>query len=176
VNEAVASPARHDEGHAAPEQAVARDIAKRALPVAPLLIGLAALVWGGAGAASAAYGIALVVANFLLAAWVLATAARINETILMAAALFGYLVRLAMVAAAVLLVQDAAWVEPPALGLTLVVTHLGLLAWELRYVSASLAHPGLKPVKARATRAGNNKVSASTATASTATTKESASR
>jgi hypothetical protein len=42
-------------------------------------------------------------------------------------------------------VQDAGWVEPTALGLTLVVTHLGLLVWELRFVSISLAHPGLRP-------------------------------
>jgi hypothetical protein len=28
---------------------------------------------------------------------------------------------------------------------TLLVTHLGLLFWELRYVSASLAFPALKP-------------------------------
>ena len=27
----------------------------------------------------------------------------------------------------------------------MLVTHLGLLFWELRYVSASLAFPGLKP-------------------------------
>lgn len=160
----------------APEQAVARDIAKRALPVAPLLVGLAALIWGAAGAASATYGITLVVANFLLAAWVLATAARINETVLMAAALFGYLVRLAFVAAAVLLVQDAGWVEPTALGLTLVVTHLGLLAWELRYVSASLAHPGLKPAKAARPAKATKAVTTSTASASTATTKETATR
>lgn len=129
----------------APEQAVAWDIAKRAVPASPVLVGLAALVWGAAGAASAAYAIAIVVVNFVLAAWVLATAARISETLLMAAALFGFLVRLALVSAAVLLVADAGWVEPLALGLTLVVTHLGLLAWELRYVSASLAYPGLKP-------------------------------
>ena len=32
-----------------------------------------------------------------------------------------------------------------ALGITVLVTHLGLLFWELRYVSASLAFPGLKP-------------------------------
>jgi hypothetical protein len=129
----------------APEQTVARDIARRALPAAPVVVGLAALVWGAAGAASAAYALALVVANFVLAAWMLATAARVNETVVMATALFGYLLRLALVAAAVLPVRDAGWVEPTALGLTLVVTHLGLLAWELRYVSASLAHPGLKP-------------------------------
>lgn len=142
MSEAAVSTPRPDE---APEQAVARDIVKRALPVAPVLVGLAALAWGAAGAASAAYAVLIVVVNFLLAAWVLATAARINEIVLMAAALFGYLLRLALVAAAVLPVKDAGWVEPTALGLTLVVTHLGLLLWELRYVSASLAHPGLKP-------------------------------
>ena len=32
-----------------------------------------------------------------------------------------------------------------ALGICVLVTHLGLLFWELRYVSASLAFPGLKP-------------------------------
>jgi hypothetical protein len=31
------------------------------------------------------------------------------------------------------------------IGLTLVATHLGLLFWELRFISASLAFPGLKP-------------------------------
>jgi hypothetical protein len=31
------------------------------------------------------------------------------------------------------------------LGLTIILAHLGLLFWELRYVSLSLAYPGLKP-------------------------------
>jgi hypothetical protein len=31
------------------------------------------------------------------------------------------------------------------LGITLVATHVGLLFWESRYVSLSLAFPGLKP-------------------------------
>ena len=42
-------------------------------------------------------------------------------------------------------VKDAGWISRPALGLTIIVTHLGLLAWELKYVAASLAYPGLKP-------------------------------
>jgi hypothetical protein len=46
---------------------------------------------------------------------------------------------------AVYLVKDAGWISRPALGLTIIVSHLGLLAWELKYVAASLAHPGLKP-------------------------------
>lgn len=129
----------------APERQVALDMVKRALPLAPVLILLCALPWGLAGAASSAFAIVIVVANFAAAAWMLGAAARISYALLMGAALFGYLLRLALIFAAVFAVKDASWVEPLALGLTLVVTHLGLLIWELRYVSASLAFPGLKP-------------------------------
>ncbi|MGK2947193.1 MAG: ATP synthase subunit I [Acidimicrobiales bacterium] len=129
----------------APEPVLARDIARHAVRIAPVAIAVCAAIWGGAGAASAAYATVLVLANLLLAAWMLSTAARISYALLMGAALFGFLLRLGLVSAAVLLVKDASWVEPVALGLTLVVAHLGLLFWELRYVSISLAHPGLKP-------------------------------
>jgi hypothetical protein len=129
----------------APEREIALDMVRRALPVAPVLVGLAVLPWGIDGALSAAFAIVVVVANFLLAAWVLAAASRISYGLLMGAALFGYLVRIALIGLAVWAVKDASWVEPLPLGLTLIVTHLGLLLWELRYVSASLAFPGLKP-------------------------------
>jgi hypothetical protein len=132
----------------APEPVLARDMARRALPFAPVAVVLCAALWGFAGAASAAYAVAIVLANLLLAAWMLSTAARISYALLMGAALFGFVLRLGLVSAAVLLVKDAGWVEPYALGLTLVVAHLGLLFWELRYVSISLAHPGLKPTAA----------------------------
>jgi hypothetical protein len=66
---------------------------------------------------------------------------------LMGVALFGFLFRLGLLAAAVLVVKDQWWVELVPLGLTLVVTHLGLLIWEARHVSASLAFPGLRPAK-----------------------------
>ena len=118
---------------------------RRALPAAPVIILLAALPWGVDGALSAAFAVAVVVANFLLAAWVLAAASRISYGLLMGAALFGYLVRIALIGLAIWAVKDLSWVEPLPLGLTLIVTHLGLLLWELRYVSASLAFPGLKP-------------------------------
>jgi hypothetical protein len=129
----------------APEPVLVRDMARRALAFAPIAVLACTAVWGVDGAASAGYALAVVLANFALAAWMLSTAARISYGLLMGAALFGFLLRLGLVSAAVLLVKDAAWVEPLALGLTLVVTHLGLLFWELRYVSISLAHPGLKP-------------------------------
>ena len=87
----------------------------------------------------------LVSANFAAAAGSLAWAARINLGALMGVALFGYLIRISLLFGAVLLLRDLDWVHVASLGCTIVVTHLGLLAWELRYVSASLAHPALKP-------------------------------
>jgi hypothetical protein len=129
----------------APEPILARDMAKRALLFAPVAIVVCGAIWGAAGAASAAYAMLLVLANFALAAWMLATAARISYGALMGAALFGFLLRLAFVSAAVLVFRDAGWMEPLAVGLTLIVGHLGLLFWELRFVSASLAYPDLKP-------------------------------
>jgi hypothetical protein len=129
----------------APERQVALDMVRRALPFVPAIVLLAGLGWGVAGAASAAYAIALVVVNFLLAAWLLGAAARISYALVMGVALFGYIVRLGLIFVAVFAVKNASWVEPLPLGLTLIVTHLGLLLWELRYVSASLAYPGLRP-------------------------------
>lgn len=136
--------ATRDDGPAV-EQDIARDMVRRALPVAPVLLLLAGVVWGLDGAASAAFGLGLVLVNFVVAAALLATTARISLALMMGAALFGYLVRLGLILLAVLLVKDAAWVELVPLGLTIIVSHLGLLFWETRYVSASLAFPGLRP-------------------------------
>nr|MDQ3574388.1 ATP synthase subunit I [Actinomycetota bacterium] len=103
------------------------------------------LVWGFDGGLSAAYGLAIVLANFALAAALLSWAGRRSVALLMGVALFGYLVRLALVGGAVLAVKDQAWVELVPLTLTILVTHLGLLFWETSRVSASLAFPGLGP-------------------------------
>ena len=131
----------------APEVAVSRDMIKRGLIVAPLLIAVCGVIWGMDGVWSSAYGIAIVLANFALAAGSIAMAARISLGLMMAATLFGYLIRLALIFLAVWLVKDAAWISFPALGSTIIITHLGLLFWEMKYVALSLAHPGLKPTK-----------------------------
>jgi len=131
----------------APEVRISRDMIKRGLVTAPLLIAVCAVIWGGDGAWSAAFGIALVLVNFALAAALIALTARISLGLMMFATLFGYLVRLGLIFVAVWLVKDAAWISLPALGATIIVTHLGLLMWELKYVALSLAHPGLKPAR-----------------------------
>jgi hypothetical protein len=135
------------------EAQLIRDMVRRGLPAAPILVLLASIPWGVDGALSALYGIAIVVGNLVLSAALLAGAARISLAFVMGAVLFGYLARLGIVLAAVLLVTDAAWVEIVPLGLTIIVTHLGLLLWETRYVSASLAFPGVRP--SATTRSGS---------------------
>lgn len=129
----------------ATEVAVSTDMVKRGLIAAPLMIALCLVIWGLDGALSSAYGIAIVLANFALAARLISYTAPISLGLMMGAILFGYLVRLGLIFAAVWLVRDASWISFPALGTTIIVTHLGLLVWELKYVAISLAYPGLKP-------------------------------
>lgn len=137
----------------APAMEIAKDMAKRAKWILPAVIALGAF-WGPEGAISSGYAFLIVVVNFLLAAWMLASAARISIAMMAGAAMFGYVLRLGLIFAAVMLVKDAAWMELVPLGITLIVTHLGLLFWELRYVSGSFAYPGLKPeVADKATQA-----------------------
>jgi hypothetical protein len=83
--------------------------------------------------------------SLFLAALSLSWAASRSLTLLMAVALGGFVVRMGLVTLILLLVKDESWIDLTALGVTVLVTHLGLLFWELRYVSASLAFPALKP-------------------------------
>ncbi|MEO5974160.1 MAG: ATP synthase subunit I [Ilumatobacteraceae bacterium] len=129
----------------APEAAIVRDLVKRGLWIAPVLVVLGALVWGVNGAWSTAYGLALVLGNFVVAAVLVSYTARISYAVMMGSMMFGYLLRLAIISIAVYAVRQASWIELLPLGLTIIVAHLGLLFWELRYISLSLAFPGLKP-------------------------------
>jgi hypothetical protein len=97
------------------------------------------------GVSSVAFAVGLVLINFLLASALVAVTAPISLALMMGAILFGYLLRLGLIAIAILLVKDADWVNLSALGITIIVTHLGLLFWEMKYVAASLAFPGLRP-------------------------------
>ena len=133
-----------DDGPAT-ERAIARDLARRGAIAAPVAVLAGAAVDGAAGAASVAFALAVVVANLWASAALLAWAARISYGLVMGVALFGFLVRLALVGAAVWAVSDQSWVRDVPLGVTLVVGHLGLLFWEARHVSAPLAFPALMP-------------------------------
>ena len=127
------------------ERELAFDMLKRGVWFAPLILVLATMVWGTQGASSAAVAIALVAVNLVLAALGLSWAAKVSLNAIMVVSLLGFAVRMGLVTAVLFAVRDAGWVHMTALGVSVIVTHLGLLFWELRYVSASLAFPGLKP-------------------------------
>jgi hypothetical protein len=127
------------------ERELAFDMLKRGVWFMPAILLLASLIWGARGASSAAVAIALVVVNLVLAALALSWAAKVSLTAIMAVSLGGFAVRMGLVCAVLFAVRNATWIDMTALGITVIVTHLGLLFWELRYVSASLAFPGLKP-------------------------------
>ena len=129
----------------APEAQITKHMLTRGAIAVPVLVAIAGFIWGADGALGCLYGVALVFVNFALAAGLISMTARISLGLMMGAVLFGYLLRLGVIFLAVILVKDAGWVSLPALGFTIIITHLGLLFWELRHVSATLAFPGLKP-------------------------------
>lgn len=127
------------------ERQIAGDMIRRALPLVPIAVVVVGAALGLDAALSVLFAIGLVLANFALSAALLAWAAGISLPLLMTVALAGYPVRLALITVAVLAVRHQAWVRWWPLGMALIVTHLGLLFWETKYVSATLAFPGLKP-------------------------------
>ncbi len=130
---------------AAVEREISFDIVRRGLFLAPVLIVAGWLIWGASGAASVAYGIAIVLVNMLLSGLMLSWAARRGPATLMAAALGGFLFRMGLATVAILAVRTQSWAEMVPLGIAVLISSFGLLFWETRYVSATLAFPGLKP-------------------------------
>ena len=127
------------------ERQLTADMLRRGLPAAPVVLLIAGLISGWAGVASAGYGMAIVALNLVLAAFALGWAARVSPAALMATALGGFLLRMGLVTVAILLVRHSSWADLKVVAVTVLGAQLGLLFWETRYVSASLAFPGVKP-------------------------------
>jgi len=133
---------------AAPVLEVAHDLARRAVMVAPALLLVSGIAWGWGGAASAGLAVAVVAGNFVLAAQIMDWASRISLAFLYGAVLGGYVLRLVIITAVFYAVHTFGWFEVLPFAFTLVITHLGLLVWETKYISHALAYPGLKPRRA----------------------------
>jgi len=128
-----------------PVMQVVVDMIKRGLLIAPVAVGLGWLFGGSDVGASIGFGLGLILFNLLLSAYIIKVTAEISFAALAGGTMFGFLLRLAIIMVAVLLVRNQSWLNMVALGITIIATHLGLLFWELRYISGSLAYPGLKP-------------------------------
>jgi len=131
----------------ATEGAIARDLTRRAIWVAPIFLVVGVAGWGINGLLSSALALVLVAANFRLGAAIISRAAQISINALYGAVLGGYVARLALMTAVVLTVKAIGLLATVPFAITLLVTHLGLLAWESRHVAMTLAAPGLKPTK-----------------------------
>lgn len=117
------------------ETVLARHTVARAVYVGPVLIGIFALIGGWESAWSAAIGVAVVVANFLLAGAILSISAKISLAVYHAAALFGFFLRLGLLVLAMLVIAQTLPIDRLAFGITAVVAYLVLLSWEAVAVS-----------------------------------------
>lgn len=118
------------------EATLAKHTVRRAIWVGPVVVLLFWLIRGSDGALGAAVGVLAVVANFLLSGWGLSVAARISPGAYHAAALFGFVVRFALLTATIVitlaLVPD---LDRIAFAISTVGTYLVLLTWETVMVS-----------------------------------------
>ncbi|MFZ4584636.1 MAG: hypothetical protein ACOYNI_05345 [Acidimicrobiia bacterium] len=129
------------------ETQIAHDLVKKIAIIAPLAL-LAVGLWRGVdGALGVLFGLAVVAANFLVGAALLSWSARISPTAMAGAAMGGYIVRMFGIVVIALLVRNLFFVDFEVFVFTIAFTHIALLFWELRSVSLTMAHPGLKPRK-----------------------------
>ena len=124
--------------HQAPEREIAVDLFRRGLMISPILLALCLIFWGLNGLACGGIGLGLVLVNFL-----------------MGAVLAGFVLRMGVLTAVVVPIRNENWFEVIPFGAILIFSHLALLIWETRYISATLAYPGLKPDVGN--RTGENK-------------------
>lgn len=117
------------------EAILAINTVKRAIFVAPIVIGIFAVIAGWPGAAASSVGVAVVVVNFLATGWILSVAARISLGAYHAAALFGFFIRLGLLLLTMILITRVVDLDRLAFGISTVVTYLGLLIWETVAVS-----------------------------------------
>ncbi len=117
--------------HGPPLEAnLAKETVARAVYIGPALILLFGLLNGWDGAWSAALGVVVVVANFLLAGAILSISLRISLQAYHAAALIGFLLRLALFVGAVYLIATLVEVDRVAFGISAVIAYIVMLAWE----------------------------------------------
>ncbi|MDA8081698.1 MAG: ATP synthase subunit I [Actinomycetota bacterium] len=129
------------------ETRMASHMAKWGAIVSPVLLLVSFLLWSVRGLESSAYAIALVLINFLVTAKLMRIGGRISLPGLMVAALGGFIFDLVLLGAAVIPFATASWMNLWALGLTLIVTHLGLVVFEASTISTRMAFAGLRPKK-----------------------------
>ena len=127
------------------EREIAVDLAKKAAIITPVVV-IGVGIWRGPDAALGAFlALALVVVNFFASAAILGWTAKHAPHALAGVAMLSFLGRLLIITIIGAGIKQLDIVDFPVFGITLVVSYLALLFWEMRSISLSLAYPGLKP-------------------------------
>ena len=109
---------------------MARSIVRRAVVVGPLMLVLFGLLRGLDGLVAAAVGVAIVTGYYLLTGAMMSWLARVSLGAYHAGALFGFVVRLGLIAVTMLGVIALFEVDRTALGFAVIATYVVLLIWE----------------------------------------------
>jgi hypothetical protein len=123
---------------AEPERELIRRISPFALPAAAFAFAAGWLVSGTNAGWSATIAIAVVLANFVAHGVSTAWAARISPVVLYAVGLGGFVVRLAVIAVALLLLQQLSWFSVVAFVGALVPATVALLVVEMKLLSGRM--------------------------------------
>ena len=112
------------------EAIIGTNTAKRGIFVAPVLMVVFGLLQGWQGAVAALIGVVIVLANFILGGYIMSKAARVSMNMYHAAALFGFLIRLGLITASMVIIANVTNLDRMAMGISVVVSYLVLLSWE----------------------------------------------
>lgn len=113
------------------ELTLALHTCRPAVVLAPLLALVFGLRRGPASAGAALLGVALVVASLLLSGWLLSLVVRRRPQLLTAAALLSFVLRLALLTAALVLLQQATGLDRIAAAVSAVAAYLVMVVWEV---------------------------------------------
>lgn len=121
------------------EKRMASHMLKWGVIASPVLLLVSFLIWSTRGFESSLFAIALVLINFFVTAKLMEIGGRVSLSGLMAAAVGSFVFDLALLTAAVIPFANSSWMNLWALGLTLIVTHLGLVVFEATTISTRMA-------------------------------------
>lgn len=113
------------------EMILALHTCRPAIVLAPVLALVFGLLRGPGAAGAAALGVALVAGNLLLSGFLLSLAVRRRPQLLAAMALLSFVLRLALLTATLVLLQQATGLDRTAAAVSAVAAYLVMVIWEV---------------------------------------------
>jgi hypothetical protein len=121
-----------------PEHELVRRLLPYSLPAFAVAVLTGGLLSGAGGALSAGIAVIVLTANFVGNAYSVSWAARIGPTVLMGVGLGGFMVRVATLTVALLLLDRLRWFCPLAFAAAFVPATIALLAVEMKLLAGRM--------------------------------------